>query len=272
MKNAWTRVSTTRPCAVCGKPDWCGFTADGLACCMRVHSDRQAGNGGWFHGGQLHFGNKASRMPYKPSEPEPAPTPALDADLWLQAARRAWDEPKMTTWAERLGLDVRVMDALGACQVGGMLCFPMRDGQGRVVGIRTRNKDGQKRAIRGSRAGLFLPIIRQSYLEPVICEGPTDACAADQLGYDPIGRPSCSGCEDHILAVLRWYMASAVTICADNDGPGLAGAQHLADTLRNHRIKVRMVIPGGHKDLRDWLKAGATHDVVNAAWSQAAWR
>lgn len=114
MKNAWTRVSTTRPCAVCGKPDWCGFTADGLICCMRVASYRQAGNGGWFHGGQLHFGDARPRMPYKPSEPDPAPTPALDADLWLQAARRAWDEPKMTTWAERLGLDVRVMDALGA--------------------------------------------------------------------------------------------------------------------------------------------------------------
>lgn len=272
MKSAWQRVSPARPCAACGKPDWCTYTPDGLTCCMRIHSDRQAGNGGWLHGGQLHFGDAATRMPYSPAEPEPAPTPALDADLWWQAARRAWNEPTMATWAEQLGLDVRDMDMFGACQVGGMLCFPMRDGAGDVTGIRTRTPDGQKRAVRGSRAGLFLPMARKTWGGILICEGPTDACAAFALEFDAVGRPSCQGCEDHVLATLRRFNAARATICADADGPGIDGAQKLAATLRAGRVAVRLVTPGGHKDLRDWYKAGATRAAVDAAWSQAAWR
>jgi hypothetical protein len=63
-----------------------------------------------------------------------------------------------------------------------------------------------------------------------------------------------------------------VTLCADADGPGIAGAKKLGDVLLAVRITVRMVTAGGHKDLRDWLKAGATRIMVDTAWSQSEWR
>ena len=126
--------------------------------------------------------------------------------------------------------------------------------------------------MKGSRAGVFLPIMPVGDLEPLICEGPTDATAALALGFHPIGRPSCLGCERHVLDTCRRLGYQRVTICADSDAPGVAGARKLADVLRASRIAVRSVTAGGHKDLREWFLAGVTREQVNAAWSQAEWR
>jgi hypothetical protein len=44
------RVNKKKPCAICGRNDWCGYSADGdSAICMRVKSDRASANGGWLH-------------------------------------------------------------------------------------------------------------------------------------------------------------------------------------------------------------------------------
>ena len=85
------------------------------------------------------------------------------------------------------------LDILGACHLGAMLAFPMHDGHGDVCGIRTRLADGSKRAVTGSRAGVFLTTVPMD-VPAVVCEGPTDAAAALALGFEPIGRPSCAGC------------------------------------------------------------------------------
>ena len=46
----WKRVSRDEHCPICGKPDWCTVTTDGMiACCMRVEAEKQAANGGWIH-------------------------------------------------------------------------------------------------------------------------------------------------------------------------------------------------------------------------------
>ncbi len=253
-----------------GKPDWCGYSDEGAACCMRIVSDRPARNGGWIHNAT--------------DEPAPAPphrqwtaaaggyeAPDFNATLWWQTVRlvATWD--RMDIWADRLGLPIDALDCMGACVLGAMLTFPMFDGHGKVCGIRTRNRDGSKRAVTGSRSGVFLPTFRDG-AEPLVCEGPTDATAALALGFSPIGRPSCIGCERHVVDTCRRFGISRVTVCADTDGPGIAGARKLADVLHAARVAVRMVTPCGHKDLRDWYKAGATRATIDAQWSQAEWR
>lgn len=46
----WERVSQSKPCPVCEKPDWCGVATDGSAvCCMRIESKKPLDNGGWLH-------------------------------------------------------------------------------------------------------------------------------------------------------------------------------------------------------------------------------
>lgn len=263
----WERVSKAKPCAVCGKPDWC--TVDGAtSCCMRVQSDRPARNGGWFHGENRKTRQDAPRLAIIQKTYEDAD---FDALTWWLTVRRVCRAHKLTAWAARLGLPTHCVELMGGCHLGAMLCFPMRDGNGRVCGIRTRLPDGSKRAVTGSRAGVFLATVTDSP-DVVVCEGPTDAAAAMALGFEPIGRPSCSGCERHVVDTCRRLGFDRVTVCADADGPGIAGAGRLDDVLRAARIAVRMVTPGGHKDLRDWYRAGARRETVDAVWSQAEWR
>ncbi|MCE9616455.1 MAG: toprim domain-containing protein [Lentisphaerae bacterium] len=264
----WLRVSPKRPCAICAKSDWCGFTDSGLACCMRVPSDRPTANGGWLHGArQTHETPPPARRPQMPYE-----DPTFDATLWWEAARHVARPHKLTAWACALGLPASSIDFMGACTAARMLCFPMYDGHGAICGIRTRDHAGNKRAITGSRGGVFLATVLTPELDALICEGPTDAAAALALGFEPIGRPSCAGCERHVVDTCRRLGYARVTLCADADGPGVAGAERLAQILRAARIATRTVAPLGHKDLRDWWRAGARREHIDTAWSQAEWR
>ena len=263
----WLRVSKARPCLICHKSDWCTYTEE-LSCCMRVQSERPAGNGGWFHGGA---GTRAS-APVARRALDGYEGPDFNAQRWWETVRTVCRVDKLTPWAEALGLPMEALDWMGACTLGPMLTFPMYDGTGAICGIRTRNPDGAKRAVTGSRAGVFLPTVHMPEHEAMVCEGPTDSAAAVALGFEPIGRPSCAGCERHVVDTCRRLGRRRVTICADGDGPGIAGAKRLADVLRAARLSVRLVTPGGHKDLRDWWRGGATREHVDAAWSQAEWR
>lgn len=267
-RSTWHRVNRAHPCPICRKADWCGYDSTGATCCMRVPSDRQAGNGGWIHGGGAET---RANAPVARRMPDAYEDPGFDAATWWRAARHVARPHKLTAWAARLGLPVMSIDFMGACHLGGVLAFPMHDGHGNVCGIRTRLPSGEKRAVTGSRAGVFVATL-QTEDDVMICEGPTDAAAAMALGFEPIGRPSCAGQERHVVDTLRRWGRDRATICADADGPGIAGATRLADVLRAARIAVRLVAPVGHKDLRDWWRAGARRETVDAAWSQAAWR
>lgn len=197
--------------------------------------------------------------------------PAFDVAAWYGATRAAWRADKLNAWADQLGVSIHSIAHMGATTFGDMLCFPMHDGTGAMCGIRTRTPSGDKRAIAGSKAGVFLPTLHLDF-DPVICEGPTDAAAAIDLGFEPIGRPSCRGQEVHVVDTCKRFAYERVTICADADGPGIEGAKILAQALTASRIGVRLVTCGAHKDLRAWLRAGATRKVVEAAWSAGEWK
>jgi hypothetical protein len=81
--------------------------------------------------------------------------------------------------AGSLGVSV---DALRRLRVGWLVgmsayTFPMRDPDGRVIGIRTRHSDGAKRAVTGSTNGLFTPADLAGAGPLLIVEGPTDTAA-----------------------------------------------------------------------------------------------
>lgn len=222
------------------------------------------------------LGIDARNAPECPTRPERVPThtktlPDLDAALWWAVARSATAPDAIRGWAMRLGLPPDTLDYLGAATHGNFVIFPMRDGEGNIIGIRTRAPDGAKMAVKGSRAGVCVPTVRLE--QPVlVCEGQTDAAAAMALCYEPIARPSCSGQEDYVVAtVKRWGMDRA-TVCADADGPGAAGARKLIAAMRAARLQVRAVHAWGHKDLRAWYQSGATREDVEAAWGAAKWR
>ena len=46
----FVRVSRSRRCPICGKPDWCLIKRDSSAAvCARVESGHRWGQAGWFH-------------------------------------------------------------------------------------------------------------------------------------------------------------------------------------------------------------------------------
>ncbi len=94
--------------------------------------------------------------------------------------------------------------------------FPMVGADGNILGIRLRLTDGLKLAVRGGREGLFVPEDLGTDRRLLICEGPSDTAAMLDLGFDAVGRPSCTGGQRQV---------SEVVIMADGDGPGRRGAE-----------------------------------------------
>ena len=251
----WDRVSQSKPCVVCGKPDWCTRERHGrYDCCMRIESDRPASNGGWLHNESIDRGQAVELYSVKPERPT--------LDVW--SVLRTWSatHPMIAILADQLGVTFDSLRRLHThynertSQYG----FPMWD-CGKAVGIRTRNPDGTKRSVKHSRAGLFLADddwTRSSReRDPVlIAEGPTDAAALMSMGYDAvIGRPSCRG-QHRLVRVLVRATGRHAVIVADHDGPGRQGAVLLANDLTGVSATVRIVVPPRGNDIRDWY---ATH-------------
>jgi hypothetical protein len=174
---------------------------------------------------------------------------------------------KICELSRNLGVEASALAALGcAHQTNGTFAFPMKDLSGHVVGIRLRNMEGRKWAVEGSRAGLF-------YEHPsfsgtvIITEGPTDAAAAISLGFGAVGRPSCRGLEDLLKTLICRNPGASYAICPDKDSPGMEGAKIFAE---NANIPMRMLVPPC-KDLREWLKQGATRAEVEENIQNSKW-
>jgi len=256
------RVTRSNPCPVCGKPDWCGISEDGcMAVCMRLPSSTPSKNGGWAHVVKA----STERAPFQP--PPPTRLKRLfDAAKYHAAIRADWDH----VWNDGTALSLDVdMDALDRLQPGydgfnKAVGFPMRDADGKVIGIRLRNFMAQKWAVSGSMDGLFFDpsLTLGPEKELVVCEGPTDTAAAYTLGLCAVGRSACKTGTDLLKALCKRLGARLVTIISDNDGwkecagkqvrPGLDGAVSLGKDLGRY---YRIVVPP-KKDLRAWLADG----------------
>jgi 5S rRNA maturation endonuclease (ribonuclease M5) len=258
----WARCSRARPCAVCGKGDWCTFADDGAACCMRDASDRPARNGGW-----IHDGASVAVGPVQHGEFLRARVTRSDCGEIIARWRAETPTGLVQDAAQMLGLPAAALDALGVAWAAcaRALAFPMVDHRGEVVGIRLReprDAGADKWSVTGSRAGLFIPAgtIASRASRVFVCEGPTDTAALHGSGLAAIGRPSCHGQETMVRdAIAAMRPRPEVVVLADGDGPGINGARRLADLLVEHFPGTKLLQPPpGIKDARAWLRGGGT--------------
>ena len=258
MSDGWIRVTKTKPCAICKKPDWCTLSADGaVACCMRVESKHQMKNSGYLH--RITEAPKARPRSEVQRPPKPQPAPP-DWNAMLPVFSELVDPDALTALAQSLGLTMESLDQLDIGWRGDCWTFPMYDSKRNCVGVRTRFPDGQKRSIPGTHQGLFIPRNRKE--GPLLfTEGPTDCAALRDLGFDSIGRPSCYGCEEWCSELAR---GRAVGIIADNDDAGNRGANRLAQAIRKSVYSVKVIHPPYTKDARAWKLAGATRESIVA--------
>jgi hypothetical protein len=234
---------------------------------MRIQSNMQCKNDAWMH----FLKARDPRRPPRRRAPMPLPCKqvAFDAARYHASIRKAWDNVWLDGTAVELGVN---RDALERLQPGWdsfnkAVGFPMRDADGKVVGIRLRNSNGDKWAVSGSHDGLFFDpsLVLGADRELVICEGPTDTSAAYTLGLPAAGRSSCGTGVELLKALCCRLRVRLVTIVSDADSPkykpdgslwrpGIEGAMGLGSKLgRLHRV----IVPP-KKDLREWVGSGCT--------------
>lgn len=266
------RVTRASPCGVCLKEDWCLYGLD-VAICMRVpsHRPKQFADGtvGYMHsrsGGPLPVPRPKKREVYVNSHKV--------VDTW----RQQYGLSSLPYLSKSLGVDTLSLELMECVKAPQHLVwgFPMRDGNGFIVGIRMRHENGRKWCEPGGHNGLFLPSM-DAQKEVVICEGPTDTAAALSLGLYAIGRFNCCGGIDMIKQFIGMQGIKRATIVADVDNdrvingspinPGIQGAIALAELLD---IPTRCVtLPT--KDIRNFLLTGGTRLHFDSIANQQVW-
>jgi len=272
----WLRVNKAEPCKVCQHGDWCCVTSDGtLANCMRIESGRLCKNGGW-----LHKLDGSVKPPLPPKRQKPAAPPKDFFKLFSRYSNNLTNTKEgqsiERSFKEVLGVSTYSLWRLGVGFDGKNLTFPMWNTTGFAIGIRLRTPEGRKFSVTGSKSGLFLPLYvsEEAGTALFVCEGPTDCAALLDLGFDAIGRPSCSGGTEFIKAFLLGQNREVV-IMADRDAPktapdgrqfnpGLDGADRLGKAIKPLCRSVRVIKPPVGKDIREWYNKGATAAAVLA--------
>ncbi len=193
---------------------------------------------------------------------------SIDASAIMRSLISCQRADMRERFAASLGVSERSLGVIGCAWHAShsAWAFPMRDGQGKCVGIRLRTEAGKKFAVKGSRQGIFLPMC-QPQSTAYIVEGPTDTAAALTIGLFAIGEPSCNACVNYTqVAINRLGIRNAVLV-ADNDKPGLRGAKALADELQIPCCT--LVLPT--KDIRQFVQFGGTKELIESLTSSLVW-
>lgn len=266
------RVSRKHKCPVCGKPDWCSVTSDGVYVrCMRIESG-WAVTGSDGVTGYMHLLDGNIELP----PPSPERKKLTSSEVTELAANMFRDGAAPATrkrLSEELGVTERSLSALG---VGlgrdwdgrEFASFPSRDEGNRVIGITRRYSDGSKKTYPGTRNGLFYSKASVKLEGPVfVPEGGSDTAAFLSVGLCAIGRPSNVGGVRELKALLK-NTQRRVVVVAERDYkkgvcpescrgcqccyPGVHGARTVANALGAQWC----MPPVGFKDFREAVASG----------------
>ncbi len=265
------RVSKSRPCPICGRPDWCLLAHDGSAAiCPRTPegAKRRVGEAGYLH--CLNNSHAVSQQVVTVRLNSVRPKMPLIADQ----CRQAISFSLLNELHQALGVTTASLEALGVGWFEPLRCwtFPMKNADGQIVGIRTRTQSGRKFAIKGSRQGLFFTADLQTAATPwLVAEGASDCAAGLDLGFPSLGLPSANGGIDLLTRLVARHKPTALILCADNDSVGYQGMLQAAAHCRLFVRDIRIITPPSQiKDLRDWMRAGLTHDFLQKCVHTAA--
>ena len=221
------------------------------------------------HGGQVWrpAGEEPDRAIYTRTQRKPVTKVSphhKSPDQWHDLQSRYYDactNDMRKKFVNSMGLDWIPLTTIGLgwAEELNAWSFPMYGSEDNPVvrGIRLRAASGKKFAVKGSRDGVFR-WLNQLKDTVYVAEGPTDTAALLELGFDAIGRPSCTGGVDILVRLLTERNA---VIVSDSDSPGRSGAKILADRLKGLAKSIKIIEPH-RKDMREWLEHGATRDAV----------
>jgi hypothetical protein len=265
--NGWTRCTKSNPCPICGKPDWCMIGIRGVLCMRQGDGysiQLSDGSTGWFH--PFDRDATAPRKPL-PARAERSNLPRPNFLAMIKAWSQETQPHQIHELATALGVTTWSLGSLGACWSGThkAWAFPMSDEWGAIIGIRLRYPNGEKRAVLGSRNGLFVPEM-DTERRLFVCEGPSDTAAAISLGLWAVGRPSCSACGPMLSTFIARRRVKEAVVLADADKPGISGAERLALPC-----PFTIMLPPAAKDVRESLRLGCTRELIETSLYSQVW-
>ncbi len=272
----WPVVTKEHPCPICGTGDWC-TVGDRSIKCMRIESDHPCPSGGWYH--MVGVTQRTNRPP-----PSRSKSGTLNCAKFMSAL--SGDSELRYVLARSLGVESIALGLLhaGWSEKDSAWAFPMRDSLGDIIGIRLRNNQGDKWAVRGSKAGLFFDVLEapESWKGQTayIVEGPTDTAACLTIGLKVIGKPSCNACNELVAMLLKRLRPRDVVILGDRDDKpnkltgkptniGLVEARKLKESLNFRTLIVPP--PMGFKDIREFVQNGGNRIILESLIKQYTW-
>lgn len=198
-------------------------------------------------------------------EPEVDPLVFEDMlDKWFSKDTRRRDD-----FAAKIGVSPGALSNLDVqwAQEHRAWAFPMRDHKRRTVGIRLRDENGRKWAVKGSRQGFFIPI-DPAHWDIYITEGPTDCAAMLSMGLFAIGKAAAMQGPEEIIKFVTKNHVRRVIVIADNDNAGLKGARKLIDVCLVPCCE--LVLPA--KDAREFYRNGGTKEMIVMLVRNAVWK
>jgi putative DNA primase/helicase len=123
--------------------------------------------------------------------------------------------------------------------------------------------DPARQALQTQNYSLLMP----SEFPILVVEGASDVCAAYDLGFTAIGKPSATSKSKDLIELLS---GRQVVILGENDaGAGQAGMESTFAQLQNQCPDCTMLMPPeGVKDLRQWKEKGLTQQDLLTAIEQ----
>lgn len=240
-KSEWVRVSKSKPCPICERPDWCVRSADGgVVICMRIASHRESKGkqGGWIHKiGHEDSGGLTAYIP--PSKPQKKISYEEWADLALKHYKHEEASKMRAALARNLGVSEESLRLL--CVGWGYdewrdleySTWPQFTPYRQVTGIVRRynspvtDSGGNKLHMPGGGPGLHFVKYGSNLGEGPLCivEGGSDVAALVTLGVPAIGRPSNLGGVDMLGKMLKKCKREIIVIGERDrkpDRPGTA--------------------------------------------------
>lgn len=259
-------------CPICGRKDYCMALPDmSKVICKRPvckhlpsHGYKPVDTKSYIEGQRYVRDGKVAQCDRRIITTSlPARKPELDFTDYAKAAYKNTDR---TNIAKQLGVTVESCDLLRIGYTQYYLkekqseqpahSFPMRNDNGKIIGIRLRFIGGPKRAVKGSRAGLIFPYTMKPNKDRLlIAEGESDVLAALSMGFtEVIGKPGRLAGNPYIIEYLKKCYRDVVLV-SDNDKDGYEGALRTAGLIIKLCRSVKIVIPPA-KDLREWYNSG----------------